>query len=480
MQLINRLSLRFSLKIALSILTISQLSLNSLANENNSSSKSSQIQSNISVSESKAQNDYLLKIEQFKQITDYQLDRFFQSLQPVFNHEPAISDYLKKSLSRQKSILTLEVNKLKELYIQIFIVKKSTKIDRTTLVDKEARLSIAIHQQLSLLHQYIVEHQQLTNVNTSDLIIYVKKFDLITDALEKNLPIEVDKKMGIEQVFQSGHNIINNICKMAFGLCLRQTMSELLDSLNESDFLLEDKFEYININPAKKILDKSKKSVFILIGNHDQPLLDIALARKVALQLGSEKHISMTRKSVYPIPPSNHAGDVVFVIDNDPKSNPVQESIEQLSKAIINENHNRVSLAVYPEGMLPYTGGQMPMTVKEGAFVIARKLAIVLETKGIPVYLVRMKTNIIDHLTSPSKVAPIVKMETVSLVPTDVLSKDVPDQWIYSQRFSAEKSFNSHRGVTQLDILSLDNPEGSRIPYALEKKACSRVFLFTF
>ncbi|UXR63559.1 hypothetical protein EZJ49_10780 [Bdellovibrio bacteriovorus] len=419
--------------------------------------------------------EYFEKMNQFARLTEHQIISFENYVQEVQKVSPQAQAQLSQSLKLQQKALWGEIERLKSLYDKSFVAKTATKEDRKALVYHESNLSIAVHRQLVLLHDFLSE---VSPKNAEKkLAVLVRNMDAISVDLQKGKSIEVPAGMGINQVFQSGQKVAVSVCKLLAGFCTRKSLSGLMDSLNEGNFLRSKQYELIGVEEAKKAFPANEKSVFILIGNHDQPLMDIALARKVSLALGSDHHVTMTRKSVYPIPPPVSAGDVVFVVDNDPKSNPVQESLDILAKNITEKSHNRVSLAVYPEGMLPYTGGQMPMTVKEGAFVIARKMAHQLSQQGVSVYLVRMKSNIIEHLTAADTIPARVVMESVEKVPDTAIDRSRPDEWIERNRLQAENSFNSHRGKTQIDIFNLDKVPYSKIPLSIEIRACSKVFV---
>lgn len=421
---------------------------------------------------------YFEKMNQFGRLTDYQFKAFLDHVQGQYNLDSSTRLQLEESIQMQRNTLWSEIQKMENLYNKIFIEKTATKEDRKALVYSESNLSIAIHRQLIHLHDFLKSNKPGSYRLSQKTTKLIEKLNTISNELREGKSIAVPASMGISQVFQAGQKLPTSICKLAAGFCTRASLSELMDSLDERNFLRDgQKYQYKGISNIKAELDKNKKAVFILIGNHDQPLMDIALARNVSLQLGSDQHITMTRKSVYPIPPPEKAGDVVFVVDNDPKSNPVQKSLDLLTENIVSKNKDRVSLAVYPEGMLPYTGGQMPMTVKEGAFVIARKLAVQLEASGVPVFLVQMKSNIIEHLSATNAIAPEVKMEFIERVPSNPIDKSQPDVWIETKRLQAENSFNSHRGNTQIDVFNLDKVPHSKIPYGLEMRSCSKVFI---
>lgn len=432
--------------------------------------------SNAEVDSAEIRYQYFEKMEQFGKLTNYQTTAFHDFIQanPTTNSEALTN--ISTSLNFQQEVLRSEIENLKSLYSKIYIDKTASKEDRKALVFQESNLSIAVHRQLILMHNFLLNPGK-TNTFVKNLDQLAMNMNQLSLELKEKKSIAVPANMGINQVFEAGQSIPASVCKLLAGFCARKSLSKLMDSLDEGNFLRSKNYEYAGIESAKKILNQQNKSVYILIGNHDQPLMDIALARKVSLMLGSDQHITMTRKSVYPIPPPESAGDVVFVVDNDPKSNPVQKSIDLVTQTIQEPNKNHVSLAVYPEGMLPYTGGQMPMTVKEGAFVIARKLSNQLSQNGIKVFLVQMKTNVIEHLTSLEKIPAKVVIQAVEEVPNSPLDRSKPDEWIEMKRLQAENSFNSHRGKTQIDIFNLDKAPSSKIPYGMEIRSCSKVFI---
>lgn len=422
--------------------------------------------------------EYFGKLTQFERLTNYQFNQFLEFIRnnPQISSQDVVA--LEHTIEHQKVTLSQEILKLKSLYQKIFILRDATKEERKALVFQESNLSIAVHRQLEIVHGFLQRTQGASaKVYAKKMNLLVKDLEILSRELRAGESIKVPVGMGISQVFQTGRNLGKSICSLLLGFCSRASLSKLMDSLDEKNFLRADAYEYSGFDEARKTLEKNQKAVVILIGNHDQPLMDIALARNVSKMLGSDQHITMTRKSVYPIPPPESAGDVVFVVDNDPRSNPIQNSLDLLSQSLAQQKNKIVSLAVYPEGMLPYTGGQMPMTVKEGAFIIARKMAHQLSAQGVPVYLVQMKSNVIEHLTSTTLIAAKVTMQNIEVVPDSPMDRNKPDTWLSEKRLQAENSFNSHRAESQIDIFNLDKVPYSNIPYGLDMKSCSKVFI---
>ena len=111
-----------------------------------------------------------------------------------------------------------------------------------------------------------------------------------------------------------------------------------------------------------------------------------------------------------------------------------------------------VSFVIYPEGMLAFTGAQMPLVAKDGAYVIARKLAIELHAEGIPVYLVELKTNVLEHLTDPAVPVMKARVTGVEIVPSEPFVKGETDRWIAQRRRKSQTLYNENRGEKMIDI----------------------------
>ena len=409
--------------------------------------------------------NYLAKMANFEKLTLSQDDQFIDFLDK--QKPKGKFQYIKDVVVQSKVSFLASTQKLKFLYQKQFITKSITPEEKAEIVSLESRISIATHRHLVILRGLV------SRIRGFQVGVHLKVKKLVAQLVEINAAllsgsnVRVTIGMGLQQLLQAGRKVFSTACNMIMGMCMKKSLSDMMDGLEAQSFLRSDKIQFRGLEEAEHILSESNHSVFILIGNHDQPLFDIALARQVSLKLGSQHHMTMTRKSVYPVPPPETAGDVIYVIDGDKNSNPVKESVDALVK--YSQSSERVSLAVYPEGMLPYTGGQMPMITKEGAFVIARKVAPLLAEQGIDTYLVEMNTNIIEHLTSKKIIDPTVDVVKVEKVPTSSMIKGQPDPWIESRRLEAENNFNLHRGNTQIDIFDTEGVKGSLIPAALPK-----------
>jgi hypothetical protein len=422
-------------------------------------------------------NEYLRKIDKFSTL--------FQERMTEASEAIAVSDFNKlakqsyiQSLSESSITVQNAVVELQSLYNKQFIDRKITPEEKASLVQIESDISIAVQQILHLTKKLvgIAAHGRPTFVGRwrdlqADFL--AKKISNLTSSLHNRKKVPLDPLVGITQLLQAGNRKVSTACALVGGMCLQKSMTDLMNSLEAKNFFRTKDITFEGIAPSRSIISQSQKAVVIMIGNHDQPVYDIALAQRLSSKLGMDHHIIMTRKSVYPIPPPTQNGDIVYVVDNDPKSNPIKESIEQIKHSL--QNKDKVSLAVYPEGMLPYTAGQMPMSTKEGAFVIARKLAAELALQNIPVLMVEFNTNIVRHLTDRTLTPALLNIVKTEFVPTTPMIKGQSDSWIDDRRIEAENRFNKERGERQLNIFDSRPIKNSMIPAASGSR-CQRVF----
>lgn len=422
-------------------------------------------------------NEYLHKIDKFSSLFQERMVEASEAIAASDLNELGKQKYI-ESLSRSSSAVQSAVVELQSLYTKQFIDRQITPEEKASLVKIESDISIAVQQILQMTRKLveITAHRRPTFARAwhdmqADRLS--KKISSITTLLQSKEKIPLDPLIGITQLLQAGNKKVATACALVGGMCLQKSMTDLMNSLEAENFFRTKDITFEGIAPSKSIISQSQKAVVIMIGNHDQPVYDIALAQRLSSMLGMDHHIIMTRKSVYPIPPPTKNGDIVYVVDNDPKSNPIKESIEQIKYSL--QSKDKVSLAVYPEGMLPYTAGQMPMSTKEGAFVIARKLAAELALQNIPVLMVEFNTNIVRHLSDRKLTPALINIVKTEFVPTTSMVKGQSDSWIDDRRTEAENRFNTERGERQLDIFDSRPIKNSMIPAASGSR-CQRVF----
>jgi hypothetical protein len=148
-----------------------------------------------------------------------------------------------------------------------------------------------------------------------------------------------------------------------------------------------------------------------------------------------------------------------------PKYRPVVDSVRMVRKAL--KDDRCVTLTMYPEGMMPFTGAQMPLITKEGAHVIARKLALELSGSDTTVLIIETHSNMLSHLTEREVFQPILTISSIKVVPATPFDKGGTDEWSSQGRRETERRVNADRGVRMLNILCAKPLLGS-MTYAAE------------
>jgi len=266
----------------------------------------------------------------------------------------------------------------------------------------------------------------------------------------ENVPFSI--RISIPQLLQAGRKPFATAATLVTATVLRKSLTEMTDALDPSSFFRSPDVRFEGVEEARAALAKYPRYAMVMIANHDLGIYDGTLAHRLSQLMGCQRHMVINRKTVWPIAPPDSAGDVIYVDEGDPKHRPIPDSIRRVRDALA--KNDRVSLAIYPEGMMPFTGAQMPLVTKDGAFIIARMLADNLSGESIPVLLVEFESNILTHLTISDSVDPVISITEISVVPTGQLPKGQTDEWIASRRLKAEERFNVGRGERMLDIVS--------------------------
>lgn len=404
---------------------------------------------------------YLSKIERFEQLYD---DRVAMALPYAASDAP-----LTREIKSSQAIIKAAIKELVERYKAQFLTDGAspTKDDVIDFMHLEANIAMASQQTLDALQKLIrlESKKAFTVAPAAQRRLLRHSMHKITTSLERRddaAPLALS--VGIKEMLCAGRKPIKTGVTVVGLILLHRPLSDWRIYLDPSNFFRSGDVVYEGVDDAVEILKAHPRRVMVTIGNHDTSLYDGAIAHRLALALGTDQHIRMVRKSVYPIPPPESAGDVVYVDEHDPKLAPVAQSVAKIQDALT--RNNVVSLSVYPEGMLPFAGAQMPLVAKEGAFLIARKLAIKLSDQNIPVFLVETKSNTLVHLTSPEETQARVRISSVDRVPTEPIVKGQRDSWIARRRVESENRFNADRGERMVDIVG-----SNRIPDAITYEA---------
>ncbi len=389
---------------------------------------------------------YLAKLRNFEELFG---ERAVIAVDVLGQHSPA-----GREIARYQRIFAAAVAELGGLY-------KAAYIDQTLLPDKvatlttlEADIAMATQQNLEIMRRLIRAQTRggpgaLRRRRLRRLTAWMRR---TSSALEARGVIPLSPRTSVPQLLLAGRKPVRTAGSLVRSTLTRRSLSAMTDALDSSNFLRTDEIRFEGVDAARRQIESHPRRVLVMIANHDLGIYDGTIASQLALALGSQRHLLMTRKGVYPIPPPESAGDVIYVDEEDPKNKPVANSVRKIREALT--GNACVSVAIFPEGMMPFTGAQMPMITKEGAHIIARKLAVELRDLDAAVLLVESNLNVLRHLTVRELIEPRVSVEGVDVVPTTPMTKTGRDEWITRARLASETRFNADRGERMIDILS--------------------------
>jgi hypothetical protein len=355
-------------------------------------------------------------------------------------------------LSYQKTF-TVALDELAGLYTAKFIDETLPPDKVAALTTLEADIAMATQQNLEIMRRMLRAQSgtrggPVGNWRLRRLTTWMKQ---TSSALNSRATIPLSLRISIPQLLLAGRKPVRTACSLVNSSLTRKSLTKMADALDSSNFLRTDEIRFEGIEYAREQIANHPKRVLVMISNHDLAIFDGTIAYRLALLLGSEHHLSMTRKKIYPIPPPESAGDVIYVDEEDPNNRPVADSVEKVRESLT--THSCVSLAILPEGMMPFTGAQMPLITKEGAHVIARKLSVELQDLGAAVILVESNLNVLCHLTTRELTEARLSIRDVAVVPTTPMGRGGGDEWIRRARLESETHFNTDRGERMLDIL---------------------------
>lgn len=396
---------------------------------------------------------YLPKLDSFERLFDQ------RSADAIAVFPPGSAPHTE--LCRYRSIFAAALAELRDLYRAQYVDGGLPAAKQGVLTPFEANIAMATQQNLEIMRRMIgVQGSGRPDpVKALELRALAAWMHRTASSLERRDAIPFSLLVSVPQLLQAGRKPLRTTASLVTSTLTRRSVSAMTDALDPSNFFRSADVRFEGIDHAERELSHHPRVALIIIANHDLGIYDITLAHRLSALLGCQRHMIMNRRTVYPIAPPATAGDVIFVDEDDPDLRPVADSVAELDAAIAADS--RVSLAVYPEGMMPFTGAQMPLITKDGAFVIARKAAIALQRKDVPVVLVTAQSNFLEHLTSADPVEPVVSIVDLDVVPSAPLAKGSVDEWIGSRRLRAENLFNVGRGERMLNIFSARPLRGS-------------------
>lgn len=363
-----------------------------------------------------------------------------------------------REINRYQRVFTAAVHELASLYTAKFVDGNVPPEKAAILTPLEANIAMATQQNLEIMRRMVCRSSggSLDQVLLKRLSKWMAR---TTSGLESRGAIPFSLRISVPQLLQAGRKPLRTFGSLVKSSLLRKSMTALYDGLDPSNFLRTPDLRFEGIDSALDQLAKYPRRVLVIIANHDLGLYDGTIAQRLASLLGSQHHIVMTRKGVYPLPPPANTGDVVYVDEDNPKYRPVADSVGLVRGAL--KDAQCVTLAMYPEGMMPFTGAQMPLITKDGGHIIARKLAIELAGSDTTVLVIEANSNMLSHLTGREVFQPSLTISSIMAVPATPFNSRGTDEWAGQARRETERRFNADRGVRMLNILCAKPLPGS-------------------
>ena len=402
---------------------------------------------------------YLSKIGHFERLFDDRVDTAVELLAG----DPAAV----REIETARGIVKAAVAELTQLYRDLYAdrnpaLSKDAPLYFTRL---EANIAMAVQQTLDAMRKLIGLRSRRGPVGRARSRSLVKSIRKINASLaRRDDAAPLAPVVATQQMLLAGRKPVKIALTLAALTVTHRSLTDWYRRLDPASFFRSGDIEFRGIDEANAAMAADPRRVMVMIGNHDAALYEGAISYRTAVLLGSDHHLAMARRGVYPIPPPESAGDVVYVDEDDPDLNPVVQSLEKVAEHL--GRRDVVSFVVYPEGMLAFTGAQMPLVAKDGAYLIARKLAIALGSEGVPVYLVELKTNLLPHLTEPDGPQAEVRVTSVEVVPAEPMVKGRPDEWISRRRRESQNLYNQDRGEKMVDLA-----DSERIPDSITYRA---------
>lgn len=398
---------------------------------------------------------YLSKVDHFLRLYN---DRADTAVSLLAGNPAAIQE-----IEYSREVIKAAVAELTRLYREIYI-ERSSSLGKDAVLGftrLEANVAMATQQTLGSMRKLVSLTAKGGVGKQMRASVLRRRVRTINASLARREPAApFSLSVAIPELLLAQRMPVKTALTLIGLVVLHRSLTDWFRRLDPGNFFRGGDIRFEAFEAATAEMAAHPRRVMLMIGNHDAALYEGAIAYRAALLLGSQRHLTMARRGVYPVPPPESAGDVVYVDEGDPKLNPVTQSLAAIKQ--YSQMHNVVSFAIYPEGMLAFTGSQMPLVPKDGAYIIARKLAVELGNEGIPVYLVELKTNVLKHLTEPASSDAVARIVSVELVPSDPMVKGQVDRWTVERRLKSQTIYNEDRGERMLDIVGAVRVPDSR------------------
>lgn len=404
---------------------------------------------------------YLEKLSEYRKNIHLQLNEIVMPQIQISNLDPQKKERLRQILNR----LSLQVDKVttefEDLYQSTYEPKSSGEaLQSNVLQRREEQFAVQIERVFRNIF-YFLEGLERRSFLEKRIKNIESEIEDLEHSVMKWKP-SVDFRLWMEQFFPIRKHRLSLLAQAASNLLplpWKTTQIERLEKTPLKKFLRND--AEIQMPVIQKDQISSGPSILLLTINHEHGIFELRLAIELLRRFGADKIFLLTARHAWPKFAKNKKQEfsLIFPEDGDPA--------KQLQGRIAGSD--RVGVIVCPEGLLPMTHTGLPLSVKPGAFVMARKLAQRMSSTSV--YWISTKYNGLEVLTSEEKIPVRVEISALEKVPSSPLSK--PDSWVNSRRVSYEDWVNETRGGhIQIDLVRRTYVPETDLPAAGSLQTC--------
>lgn len=399
---------------------------------------------------------YVSRMENLRDVIGFQLQ---QVIIPKLSEVPGIESAARKKLYQALESLLVDIefafNTTLESYQRSFVENRSSS---SVFSAHEQRLNVYLDRLYSLLFKISLRAEEtVVNLDFDDwtqaILGLRQEFRDISSPLRSSTADEI---RGIVPRRAYRWQVLSDaLAKLSIG------RADLMSSVNS--FTIGFRFLRGNKQHSARIegYDPSElqglQGPIVLALNHEQALLEIHMAYRIFEAAKMDQVFVLTTKKAWSMfPKGRHPYDAIYIEE----TKPLDELVTRVKNA--QAEGKRVGILVCPEGLLPSMYAHMPIAVKPGAFVLARKLAIAMQAQGLPTHLLAGLFNGHEHYTSDDIVDLKLKLFPPTIVPTTPLTG--VDSWVAEQRLAFENLLNQTRGTRLVDMIHPRRASGTDLP----------------
>ncbi len=417
-----------------------------------------QIKASESSKTTSVKADYQEKLRTFhgllaKQINDVFLPQVLEAEQLNMMDQKVIFEEIKTF----ESIFSQRMAQVELMYTDVFVNLNKDPVKKSTLFMTEANLAISSH--VALTSMWNILNKLNIGKSLKDIQAELQKVRAMSEELTRNnREVTFNSKDYWKLLVPIKGKSAKAVCSYITRFCLmNQNLTEFTQKEVIDKTLLRKKTNLIVRGESGVDFNSlPRNAVIVLVSNHDYGILDGRLISKVAESLGIKKSLTVIDTDIYPHLKVRDNKDQNLLQKNEKFFGKVLEQAEKFVDG-------RISMNIFPEGVIQYWGSQFPRTAKWGAFAYARRAAEQLKGKK-EVYIVEVSTNALDYITSGET------KDLVALVKQPVRVPDAPmsekDEWTGKMRLEFEKSANQARASKQIDLIDRGTVKGTNIPRA--------------